>query len=76
MTDKTYRDGLRRAEEIAVRVTDDVWNTDFARHGNKGLATMKSKLGHEIEAAIHKEWKAEGLTMTHALDERRPARRK
>jgi len=57
MTDKTYCDGLRRAEEIAVHVTDEHWNSEFARHGNKGLATMKTNVGHEIEAAIHAEWK-------------------
>ena len=58
MADKTFRDGLRRAEEIAVEVTDRFWNTEFARHGNSGLATMKQKLGLQIEAAIHEEWKA------------------
>ena len=58
MTDKTFRDGLRRAEEIAVEITDRFWNTEFARHGNPGIAKMKQKVGHQIEAAIHAEWKA------------------
>ena len=53
----TFRDGLKRAEEIAVSVTDRFWNSEFARHGNKGIAAMKQKVGHQIEAAIHAEWK-------------------
>ena len=58
MTDTpTFRDGLKRAEEIAVSVTDRFWNTEFARHGNKGFAAMNQKVGHQIEAAIHKAWK-------------------
>ena len=55
---QTFRDGLRRAEEIAVEVTDKFWNTEFARHGNKGIASMKVRAGHQIEAAIHEAWKA------------------
>ena len=58
MTDTpTFRDGLRRAEEIAVSVTDKFWNTEFAKHGHRGFATMKQEVGHQIEAAIHAEWK-------------------
>ena len=60
MRDKTYRDGLRRAEEIAVKITDAFWDNEFARHGNKGLATMKAKLGHLIEEAILAERKSTG----------------
>ncbi len=58
MADKTFRDGLKRAEEIAVEVTDKFWNTEFARHGNKGIAAMKQEVGHQIEAAIHEAWMA------------------
>lgn len=60
MNNRTFLDGLRRAEEIAVKTTDEFWNSEFARHGNKGLATMKSKLGHMIEEAIHDERKSVG----------------
>ena len=61
MADKstpTFRDGLRRAEQIAVEVTDRFWNTEFAHHGNPGIAKMKQKVGLQIEAAIHEAWKA------------------
>ncbi len=51
-----YRDGLRHAEAIAIETTNKFWNTEFARHGNKGICTMKVKLGHEIEAAIRAAW--------------------
>lgn len=54
---KTYTDGLLRAEEIAVAETDKFWNQEFARHGNKGIATMKQKLGFQIEDAILAERK-------------------
>lgn len=51
--------GLERAEQIAVEATDAFWNSEFARHGNKGIAGFKCKLGHLIEAAIRKERTAE-----------------
>ncbi len=47
--------GLQRAEEIANREADAFWNEEFARHGNKGLATMKQKVGLRIVAAIERE---------------------
>lgn len=60
--DKTYeqgfRAGLHRAEEIAAATTDADWNANFERHGNKGIATMRGKLGRAIEGAIHAEWEA------------------
>ena len=53
-----FRAGLRRAEEIATQTTDHFWDTEFAHHGNSGLAKMKQKVGFEIEDAIHAAWKA------------------
>ena len=58
MTDKTFRDGLKRAEEIAVNETDKFWNKEFAHHGNRGVAGFKTTVGHLIEKAIHEAWKA------------------
>lgn len=60
--ESSYRDGLRKAEEIAVDTTDKFWNDEFSRHGNKGLCAMKSKLGYLIETAIQKEWKNAKIT--------------
>jgi hypothetical protein len=51
-----FRAGLRRAEKIAVATTDADWSDNFSRHGNKGIATMRGKLGRAIESAIHAEW--------------------
>ena len=52
-----FKDGLRRAEEIAVNTVDDFWNEEFARHGNAGIAKMKQKVGIQIEEAILAERK-------------------
>ena len=53
-----FKDGLKRAEEIAVKVTDDFWDTEFAHHGNKGVAKFKQKVGFLIEEAICNERKS------------------
>lgn len=56
--DKGFADGLRRAEEVATKTTDDFWNAEVSKHGNAGVAKMKQKVGFQIEQAIHAEWKS------------------
>ena len=50
-----FKDGLKRAEEIAVLITNKFWDDEFARHGNAGVAKFKQKVGFLIEEALTKE---------------------